>query len=510
MNRRDLLTSAAVTGWALAVPAMIAPQAAQAQDGAVGFGFDDVAAQAKDLATRPYQAPDAPLKPPFADLDYDHYRAIRFNRSRDPWAGLGAFGLDLLPPGLFYTDPVDISIVKDGVAEPIAFSPAYFDFDPAQFPEGVPAGEAQGMGWSGFRLRAPINRPDVMDEVVVFQGASYFRAVGRGTLYGLSARGLAIGTGQARGEEFPRFRAFWIHTPAPGDGSVVVQALLDSKSVTGAYEFIITPGAPTVIETRLSLFPRTDLSDVGIAPLTSMFWFGPANRAKVDDYRGAVHDSDGLSMVTGSGRRLWRPLSNPATLQFSNFMDQNPRGFGLMQRHRGFDYYADMEARYDRRPSAWITPAGGWGKGSVTLIEIPVRDEFNDNIVSFWKPSGVLAAGQRHDFAYRLTFGTAGEDDTPLAQVADTRSGAAINTPRERSFVIDFAGPFLGDEPGVPVVDASAGKISGVAMIPLEPGRVRLSFHFNPEGARLAELTARLDGTDGPLSETWVYRWTEG
>ena len=68
--------------------------------------------------------------------------------------------------------------------------------------------------------------------------------------------------------------------------------------------------------------------------MTSMFFFGPNDRKDVDDFRPAVHDSDGLAIYNGQDEELWRPLSNPRDLQISTFADLNPRGFGLMQREK--------------------------------------------------------------------------------------------------------------------------------------------------------------------------------
>ncbi|MDQ7774846.1 glucan biosynthesis protein [Paracoccus aminovorans] len=473
------------------------------------FGFEDVAAMAKDLASKPYEYRDAELIGTFANLTYDQYRGIRFRRDRDPWVGSRDFALDLLPPGSIFHEPVDISLVDNGVVIPVKFDPHMFDFDPAQFPDGVDYETLGDMGWSGFRIRTPLNRPDVMDEVAVFQGASYFRAVARGTLYGLSARGLAIGTGSPEGEEFPLFRGYWIHKPGDQDRSVLIHALLDSKSVSGAFEFRITPGAETVFDTRVSLFPRSDMRNIGIAPLTSMYWFGPTDRSRVDDYRPAVHDSDGLQMLTGDEQRLWRVLSGHSTLQTSAFMDNNPLGFGLAQRARDFESYKDAEARYERRPSGWIAPQDGWGKGTVNLIEIPVENEFNDNIVSFWQPADTLVTGNRYDFNYILSFASEVPDSAPISRVVETMSGKAINDPNARTYIVDFDLGLFGAEDPVPAVRASAGRIGHSYLLRLpEQRRMRLAFEYVPEGAKLADLSAVLNGPEGPLSETWIARWT--
>ncbi len=518
MKRRDILKSATAFAALGSLPgAALAQQDATRAFGppmpAGDFGFESVAGIAQDLASAAYVAPGSTLRGAFKDLNYDQYRAIRFRKDRDPWAGSKDFGLDLLPPGLIFWEQVYINIVNNGRVQKMIFSPDYFDIDPALFPNGTETPDVGDMSWSGFRLRAPLNRPDVMDEIAVFQGASYFRAVSRGTLYGLSARGLAIGTGTAEGEEFPVFKEFWIHTPQPGATGVKVHAILDSRSIAGAFEFIIRPGAETLIRTRAALFPRKAVTSLGIAPLTSMYWFGPGDRNNIDDFRPAVHDSDGLQMVTGNETRLWRALNNPAKLQVSAFQDNNPHGFGLTQRERRFDEYQDTEAHYERRPSAWIQPRGDWGRGSVNLIEIPVENEFNDNIVSFWQPREPLEPGKRHEFDYDLTFAALPPDSAPVARVMATRSGMSVNDPKtKRSYVIEFdATIFDGFDP-VPAIEASAGTVSGTHIIrqPLE-NRLRLAFQFAPEGAKLSDISAKLTNEQGfTLSEVWLTRWTEG
>jgi len=476
------------------------------------FGFESVGAIAASLSARDWKNPSAPLTGTFKDLGYDQYRAIRFRREADPWKGIAGFGLDLLPPGMIFHEPVRMNLVRDGVPQPVPFDPAMLEFDVAHFPPEAAQTPPDQMGWSGFRIRHALNRPDVLDEMAVFQGASYFRVLGRDNRYGLSGRGLAIGTGSPEGEEFPVFREFWLHDPDPRTGHVTIQALLDSKSVAGGYEFILAPGRETLVTTRVALFARRKLERFGVAPLTSMFWFGPGDGAGQDDYRPAVHDSDGLQMQTGAGQWLWRALGNPAKLQISAFVDEDPRGFGLIQRSRSFDDYQDAEAHYERRPSAWIDPVGDWGKGTVTLIEIPVDSEFHDNIVSFWQPAAPLLAGERADFAYVQSFGTQVVPDRPLAKVVATRSGRSINGKGVRSFFVDFdLAPFVGRDDPVPNVTASAGSIDHSYLLRLpEQGLMRLAFEYRPDGALVADLRAEITAAEVALSESWLFRWSEG
>lgn len=516
MKRRlflGTLTAAVAAGAAPRVVAQPIPApAVPAPTEVRPFAFDDVVAIAADLAGRKFEAPRSTMTAPFKDLGYDAYRGIRFRREADPWHDLPDYGLDLLAPGMLFTDPVRINLVEQGVSRPLPFDPSVFQFDTISFPPDAAQMPPGDMGWSGFRLRTRLNRPDFLDELAVFQGASYYRVLGRGSRYGLSARGLALGTGGPQGEEFPGFREFWIQRPAGDSGSITVWALLDSPSAAGAYQFDITPGTATMVGTRLALFPRRDLTDVGIAPMTSMFWFGPQDGAGHDDYRPAVHDSDGVEMVTGAGQHLWRVLNNPAKLQISAFVDQDPRAFGLMQRERDFADFQDAEAAYQLRPSAWVRPRGDWGRGAVVLVEIPVENEFHDNIVTFWQPADPLKAGERRDFAYDMNFGDSVGDDAPLARVRSTRSGTSVNGRGARTFIVDFDLGLFTDQPDPTAsVSASQGKIEHPYLVRIpELGLMRLAFEFRPEGASLADLTAVLNGPGGAVSETWVFRWSDG
>lgn len=462
-------------------------------------------ARAADLARRRHVPPPRPEGSDRERLTYDQYRAIRFKRDASIWARENrTFSLDLLYPGFIFDTPVNVNLVVGNVARRVLFTNDVFEYGPE-----VPVIERRdGLGYSGFRVRAPINRPDYADELLVFQGASYFRAVGRNQLYGISARGLAVRTARPEGEEFPAFTDFWIERPPRGARQIVIHALLQSRSVVGAYTFTARPGDDTVLDVEVTLFPRVDIEAFGIAPLTSMFLFDTTNRARFDDYRNAVHDSDGLQILNGRGERLWRPLANPRTLQVSSFLDDGPKGFGLLQRKRRFGDFEDAEAQYDRRPSAWVEPKGDWGPGHVELVEIPTDREINDNIVAYWQPARPLAAGKPARFAYRLRF-TTEPLGGPLARVVATRIGQALQSEAQRSFVIDYqpAGPV---PPEVQLrVSTSAGKVLAPRgqFVP-QAGVYRVSFELEPGRAGLAELRVEALAGGRPWGETWLYRWT--
>ncbi len=513
MDRRSFLHAslAGLIGSGLAAHAR--PVAAQQPTPAPApFSFETVVAKAREVAAQPYVRPLMKLSDPFAGLKYDAFRAIRFRDDKRLFADGGSFQMEVLPPGFSFQDKIEINLVKGGAVTPVAFSTDYFAFHPDffPFPDGrAPEGTAADMGFSGIRLRFPLNRPGVWDEFAVFQGASYFRAVAYDCIYGLSARGLAIGTGGPGAEEFPIFTTFWIQEPQPGDRALRFATLLDSDSVAGAFDFSVVPGTETVMQVRCVLIPRREINAVGIAPLTSMYFFGPERRAGVDDFRDAVHDSDGLRIVNGSGERLWRPLRNPPGLQVSSFADENPLAFGLIQRARDFEHYQDAEAHYEQRPSAWVEPGEGWGKGAVTLIEIPSGDEFADNIVTFWRPEEPLLPDREYQYSYRLTWGPTQPEELPLASIVATRSGLSIIDARERLFVVDFDLGMIEFDGLQPHLDASAGTVKGLSIDRLPEGNIaRVGFHFLPGDAANAEFRLSLESESAKASEVWLYRWS--
>ncbi len=501
LDRRLFMLGAA----ALSAIQVVAASGAYAQEGE-RFDAETVRNMARQLATKPFKQGNQSLPAELDKLSYDDYRNIRFNADRSIWRGQRLpFEMQLLHRGFLFRDQVDVFVVADGRARRIAYDPGLFRFEHGL---KAPQGGAD-LGFSGFRLHGPLNRPDYLDEIAVFQGASYFRAVAKGQGYGTSARGLAVKTASASGEEFPVFKAFYVEQPRPDVPSIVVHALLDSPSATAAHRFTIRPGDATVMTVEMALYPRTDLTEAGIAPLTSMFLFGPADHGGFDDFRPAVRDAEGLAITDGTGEQLWRPLSNPGRLQISVFSGSNIRGFGLMQRQRSFFDYQDLEARYEKRPSVWVEPIGDWGEGAVHLVEIPTPQEVHDNVVAFWRPKDPLRKGSEYTYTYRLHWTWDMPTPPGLGRVAGIRAGG---TDERRLFVIDLVD---GPMPGLALdsvrvdVSASQGENRDVVLQPNpEISGTRLSFAFEPKGAALSELRARVFKGDVPVTETWLYRWT--
>ncbi|WP_232827840.1 glucan biosynthesis protein G [Marinomonas shanghaiensis] len=462
-----------------------------------------------DLARTLAQSPMKPAdKAPQAltTMDYPTYRQINFQQNQAVWGNTPTkFSVQLFAPGFIFKDLVSIDVVESGKAFPLTVSADSFT---TPNPE-ISALISQVGKYAGLRLHYPINKADVSDEFAVFQGASYFRAVSKDQSYGLSARGLAVDVAQPKGEEFPMFKQFWIERPSSSQDAIVVHALLDSKSITGAYRFGIYPGKPTRIDVKATLFPRADLKNVGIAPLTSMFMHNSSlDVSDIPDYRPAVHNSDGLQILTGNDEMIWRPLNNPSSLQVSAFSDTSPKGFGLIQRKRKFEDYQDLEANYQTRPSAWIKPINDWGAGHVELVEIPSKSETNDNIVAYWQPKDGLKKDQSYTYQYMMTW----SNDTPVSLDSPrvVRSSKGIKLFKTNpEVVIDF-----NKMPEVNVndltVDAgiSNGEILEAIVVknPHQNG-VRVYLSFDPQDADLAELRVQLKQGDTAIAPTWLYRW---
>jgi glucans biosynthesis protein len=491
LSRRHLL--GAGLGWAgFAFPANASPPISTSHTRRADGAFDEFASRARVLSRRAYAPVETALPAPFAALDYDGYRRLRPRSERAIFRD-SRFAVLPLPRGFLFRDSVALSVMDaDGVRRLESGEP-FVDF--VDYPQAGAAARAQ-LGMSGWRLLERTG-PNAMREMAVFQGGVYFRAVADHLSYGISGRALALNTAGSQPEEFPHFREFCILEPRAGDAGVRAVALLESASVAGAYQFDISPGAETVMDVRASLFPRVALDEVGLGAMSSMFARGPAD-ARLADRRPEVHDSDGLAVDLGNGERLWRPLTNPHSTQISAFRTATLRGFGLLQRQRAPEAYRDSEARYESRPSLWVTPGGDWGDGHVMLTELPTANEYNDNVVAFWRPASAWRAGGQYDLRYRLTWNRAGPAPDARARVIGTRVEGA-------RFVIDFSGAAARDAD----VWASRGVIADQTLAQPAPDRAQLSFTLDAPPGAPVELRAALKSAAGaPLSETWLFRWT--
>lgn len=483
------------------------------------FTFENVVNYAQKISREPYKDPLGEIPEQLIKIDYDDWRDIRFKPSKALWRDEKLpFSLQFFHPGLFFDRTVSINIIdSQGKVSRASFSRDLFDYKKKKVRALVP----KDLGFAGFRIHYPINKPEYQDEVAVFLGASYFRAVAQNMNYGLSARGLAIDTYLPSGEEFPYFRKFWILKPAPDAKKITLYAILDGPSIAGAYEFTIHPGKETVMDVKSTLFPRRKIEQLGIAPMTSMFLYGENTSIRpVDDFRPEIHDSDGLMMENGYGEWIWRPLLNPESLLVTSFQMTNPKGFGLIKRDQDYDHYQDMESNYENRPSLWMQPSGAWGDGRVQLIMIPSDEEIHDNIAAFWVPSTPPEVGKAIHFNYRMSWHYFADGSRPPAGwVAATRTAAGKNE-QNKKFVVDFTGGELpalpSDEPleAVIHVGANANLVEQQLVKNPRNGQWRLVFEIALDqkvsrgSGEAVELRAFLKNGKDILTETWsnVYQ----
>ncbi|MGH7828325.1 MAG: glucan biosynthesis protein G [Candidatus Binatia bacterium] len=470
------------------------------------FDYPQVVATARKLAAAAY-APPQKVPDFLRKISYDAFRDIRFKPERTLWADENSrFGIQLIHPGLYFTNSVAINVYDSKGVHRVPFSTDLFTYGRNTFKENI----RPNLGFAGFRLTYPLNHPKQQNHVLVFAGASYFRGVARKQVFGLSARGLAIDTGLPSGEEFPYFKEFWLEKPGPNARVIRILALLDSESVTGAYRFDIHPGDQTIAEVSATLFERKRPKMLGIAPLTSMFFYDETKSRPAGNWRPEVHDSDGLLIAAASGEWLWRPLANPDKLLINSFEVDGLRGFGLLQRDRAFPHYEDLEARYDLRPNAWIVPTSEWGKGEVKLVQIPTKNEINDNIVAFWTPRNLPPPGKPIEFSYRIHFHAQEPNGVERGRSVATRIGEGDEKGSKR-VVIDFAGRRLtallehAQVQGVVTVGQEGKLVQQNVLKNAVTGGWRLAFQVIPPKGKPLELRAYLKNGKATVTETWSY-----
>jgi glucans biosynthesis protein len=426
--------------------------------------------------------------------------------------------------GRFAPSPVRVFVLApvngQTMARELPYDPNCFRM-PADSPaHALPRGAAAfaGLRYQESRLGDQRKLPWQQNDWAAFLGASYFRAIGDQYQYGISARGIALNVAGPEPEEFPAFTRFYLVPPSDAAPDVTMYALLEGPSITGTYRFVMHRTAAVVMEIEARLFLRRAVTRLGIAPLTSMYWYSETTKPTAIDWRPEVHDSDGLAIWTRGGEHVWRPLNNPAQLVTSAFGDEAPRGFGLLQRDREFDHYLDG-VHYERRPSLWVEPLEDWGRGTVQLVEAPTDDEIQDNVVAMWVPQQAAGPGAQLRLRYRLHWRADEPFPGPLARCIATRLGRGgqpgqPRPPGVQKFVVEFLGGPLAQLPFgvIPelVLTAVHGRFSYL-FAEAVPGGVaghwRAQFDFTPEGHEVVDIRLFLKRGDQALSETWLYQY---
>jgi periplasmic glucans biosynthesis protein len=479
------------------------------QVSAVKFSRSAVTKLARELASRPYKPPPKVALGTLGTISQEDYARIRYKPDKIIWAkDKVGFAIAPLHPGSKVTGQMQINLVDRGVSARLAYDQTKFDFGPIK----PPAANA-GVDYSGFRiLKVDVN--GIGRPVASFQDASYYAAIARNQTWGLVARPVAVRSPKQNSEEAPQIRMVWIEKPSVGSNALVIHALVDMPSLAAAYHFTLRADDAAILDTECTIFVRTAVEDLALAPAQATYFAGALDRRNIDDVRPAVYEVEGAQILTGSGEWLWRPVANRNSLQISAFVDDNPRGFGLLQRDRRFEDFLDAENKWQRRPSLWIEPIGQWGTGEVTLIELPAFSQNNKNIALYWRPKPGLAAGSQTHYAYRQYWCWTPPNRSTGAMVSLSRVGRTPSSPpgARRRFLVQFTGGELGDREKLreiePKVWASAGKVLTVRGLRLTGQRsYQVLFDLDPGTRPLVELRLVLELNGEPLSETWLYRW---
>lgn len=487
---------------------------------AIPFSYDWLIDHARNLSHSPYQPENiipAKYSAQLKSIDYDTYMHTQYNPDyavfRDKYS---RFPITFFMVNNLNSKVIKAHIVKDGEASEIEQSSEYFKVK--GYKNQLP--KIDGPVFSGFRVLASqaALQDNPTNDWVSFLGASYFRAIGEQGEFGISARGIAVNTVQPdMDEEFPDFTEFWFESLPEQADSMLVYALLDGPSISGAYRFTLHRTKGVVMDVDSHLFIRKDIPLLGIAPLTSMYWFSKTVKAAASDWRPEVHDSEGLAIWNGQGEHLWRPLNNPLSIMTSSFIDDKPKGFGLLQKDRHFASYLD-KVHYENRPDLWVEPLDNWGKGAVRLIEIPTDDEIYDNIVAMWVSEKPAKAGESYHYRYRLHWLSDEPFPSQLARCRDTRLGrgglpGSQRPKNSRKFVVSFQGDIFlhllhSSEPK-PILWCSRGRFENIKSLPVadSKGDWMVQFDLVAEPGDPVELRLFLSVSDTAISETWVYQY---
>ncbi len=515
LSRRDVMAGTLAATFAAALTGTSSPASAAALKfgAAKPFSWATLVEHARDLAAKVYVPPYKPAPDIVAQIDYEQHGKIHF-KSDDALFVDNPFPVTFFPVGKYFPKAIRMNAIDGQTAREVLYEPEYFDMPPDSPAQKLP----EDTGFAGFQVREKSRQDWRTQDWCAFLGASYFRGIGQSGEYGLSARGIAINTASQAPEEFPDFTEFYIQPASAAEQPLVIYALLDGPSVVGAYRLVIRRTEGVVMDVENQLFMRQDVERFGISPLTSMYWFDEYDKAYQLEWRRAAHDSEGLALWTGGGERIWRPLVNPPAINTSVFFDNNPRGFGLMQRNRDPSHFLNRWLNYEHRPSLWIEPVGAWGAGAVQLIEIPTDHEDFDNIVCMWVPKDPVKAGQAHDFRYRMHW----MNDEPfpaanLARAQATRIGRGgfpytrNNPPEIKRFEVEFGGGELDSlppdvKPEV-VITPGRGTISSVFVETTTWNKNwRIQFDLQADGPEPVDIRAYLKRGDTALSETWLFQ----
>jgi glucans biosynthesis protein len=522
VNRRDLLQlvlgGVAVPAAALTGPASrLEAQSAAASTRAVPTGNAEpftaarVADLARALAAEAHRPPAPSPLDALGSATPEEMAAIRYKPAELVWASDNlAFAIEPLHRTRNLPGEVELHMVDGASATRMAYDPGKFDFAKLK----PPPASAQ-LGFTGFRVHHR-GSDGKLNPVASLLNASIITAIAPNQGWGAISRPLTVRSGEQMAEEVPHIRGVWIEKPKPTATELIVHAVIDAPSLASAVRFTLRAGEATVIDTECMVFTRRQVDHFGLTPIQATYLSGPLDWPHADDMRPAVYEAGGVQMLTGSGEWVWRPITNRNRLQISGFVDNDPQGFGLIQRDRAFSAFLDDDNEWQRRPSVWIEPIGKWGQGEITLVEIPAASQNNKNIACYWRPKPALAAGSEGSFAYRQFWSWRPPGRPAGAIVTASRIGRIPGDTSEARtrFLLQFEGEHLSDPAKaatiVPTIWLSAGKVSALrAYRTPRQASMRVVFDLDAGGQPQVELRVALKQDAISMSETWLYRWTQ-
>ena len=522
VNRRELLRLAlggaavpAATGLAASLSSPLSAQSASAKTGPApqpeAFSAAKVVEMARALAAEPHKPPGSAPLDPLGSASPEEIATIRYRTGDLIWAGAGlAFAIEPVHRSRNFPGEVELYTVEGTTASRVVYDPARCDFGTLKPP---PA--SAHLGFTGFRILRRRDDGQLLPAASLVN-ASILAGIAPNQAWGAISRPLSVHLPDQIGEEPSQMRAVWIEQPRSVATELVMHALVDTPSLAGAIRFTLRADDATVIDTECTLFTRKQVDHLALAPVQATYLAGPIDWPPTPDMRPAVYEAAGVQMQTGNGEWIWRPVSNRSRLQISGFVDRDPQGYGLMQRDRGFGAFLDDENDWQRRPSVWIEPIGKWGAGEVTLLEIPAASQNNKNIACYWRPRPGLAAGAEVNYAYRQFWSWQAPSRPDGAIVTASRIGRIPGDTSEGKtrFLVQFEGGQLGDPAKaaaiVPTIWSSAGKVAAIRVYRApRQNSMRVVFDLDAGGQPLVELRVWLKHDNAPMSEAWLYRWTQ-
>lgn len=472
------------------------------------FDYAALVTKAQQASKKPYAKPAEPNADILTELTGEVANRIIFDHDGALWRDVeGAPKIEFFHRNTYFREKVRMHVLESGQSREILYDTAMYNYGATRLAKTLP----EDLGFAGFRVMNAHNKDT---DWLAYLGASYFRSATPFDQYGISARAIAIDSG-FKDEEHARYTDVWFERRG---NDLRIIGWVEGPSVVGVirYDVRVEQNKDAVMDVDASFFIRKDVRRLGLAPLTSMYWYGERDRRYATDWHPEVHDSDVLVVHGANGEQVSRQLQNPKLTVVSTFDADKPKGFGLLQRDRDPDHYLDEAFKYEVRPDLWIEPVKGFDKGKVVLLELATAADVNDNTVAFWQPTAPVKAGAKFALAYKLYWSANQPKRPPVAEVYSTRVGwgGSPPAPTTRRFAVEFEGGTLDKLPAdatvIPVVTSPKGTVERPRVVRSSGKRWRAEFDLKDPGDDPIDIRMHLKSGTQVLSETWIYNYRPG